>query len=67
MKEAHSYNSIIPYPEDAIQSQDWDEIASVVINAKFDTDLYNYIFNDADTKENGKELELKELAKEYGN
>lgn len=64
-KEVHGYNSEIPYPEDAIQSQNWDEITKQIRDTSFGTDLYNHIFNDAEIIKNGKELEAAELAKEY--
>jgi len=64
-KEVHDYNNDIPYPEDAIQSQDWEKLSEVILDANFGSDLHGYIKNNTLPTKDGKEVESEDLAKEY--
>lgn len=65
-KEVHSYNQNIPYPQEAIQAQDWNEINKNIVKIDFGTDLYNYIFKDSEIYKDDIKVTSEELANEYG-
>lgn len=64
-KEIHNFNNEIPYPKDAIQSEDWGEISEFLKEEDIHPVLLEYIDEGTPPNKDGEELKPEELAKDY--